>query len=322
MYDVTAIGELLIDFTMSKIYENENVMFERNPGGAPANLLATLAKLNKKTAFIGKVGNDQFGHFLQQVLKNNNIDTKGLVFSQNVNTTLAFVHLDQYGDRSFSFYRNPGADMTLDIEEIDKSIIKNSRVFHFGSVSTTHEPVATATLECVKYAKECGSTISYDPNLRIPLWDSLDHAKEKIFEGLKYTDVLKISEEEFYFITGISDLEEGTKYLYEEYNLSLIFVTLGANGCFYRVGNYVGFKEGINISAIDTTGAGDAFFGGILYQLIEKNLHPSKLNHFDVENIAAFANTVAAISTTKKGGIPSVPSLSELEAFSKNILLK
>lgn len=321
MYDVTAIGELLIDFTFSQIYGDENAMYVRNPGGAPANLLSTLAKFNKKTAFIGKVGNDEFGHFLQQVLKNNNVDTKGLVFSQNVNTTLAFVHLDEYGDRSFSFYRNPGADMTLEIGEIDKSIIKNSRVFHFGSVSTTHEPSATATLESVKHAKESGSIISYDPNLRIHLWDSIDHAKEEIYKGLKYADILKISEEEFYFITGNSDLEEGTQYLYNEYNIPLIFVTLGANGCFYRVGNYVGFKEGISINSIDTTGAGDAFLGAVLYKIIEKKLFPSELNHFEVENIAAFANTVAAISTTKKGGIPSLPSLSEIELFSRNILL-
>ncbi|RBW70788.1 PfkB family carbohydrate kinase [Bacillus taeanensis] len=315
MYDVTALGELLLDFTPNGTSENGSLLLERNPGGAPANVLAALAKLNKQTAFIGKIGNDQFGHFLHEVLKENHINTNGLIFSKDINTTLAFVHLDADGDRSFSFYRNPGADMTLDSKEINKEIIRNSRIFHFGSISMTHEPAAAATLEAVKYAKEQGKIISFDPNLRMSLWDTPDHAKQKILEGLEFADVLKISEEEFQFITGYTDLEEGTKYLCSHYGVSLVFVTMGKKGCFYRIGDYTSIKEGFKVNAVDTTGAGDAFCGGVLYKLIEKGEHPSQLKVFEVENIALFANALAATSTTKKGGIPSMPSLSQVEVF-------
>ncbi|WP_332632532.1 carbohydrate kinase family protein [Halalkalibacter flavus] len=313
MYDVTAIGELLIDFTPYGTSENGGSLFEQNPGGAPANVLVALAKLNKQTGFIGKVGNDQFGHYLKKVMEDHKVDMSGLVFSQDVNTTLAFVHLDEDGDRSFSFYRKPGADMTLDSKEIDKSVIKNSRIFHFGSLSMTHEPAASATLDSAKYAKENGIIVSYDPNLRMPLWSSTEDAKNMIIKGLPFADILKISEEEFQFITGSTDLVKGTGYLCKEYGISLIFVTRGKKGCFYRMKEFTGSKEGIKVATIDTTGAGDAFLGGVLYKILEKGGRPSELEREEVKSIAAFANGVAAVSTTNKGGIPSMPVLSEIE---------
>ncbi|WP_100406163.1 carbohydrate kinase family protein [Bacillus solitudinis] len=313
MYDVTALGELLIDFTPNGTSGNGRSLFEQNPGGAPANVLVALSKLNKQTAFIGKVGNDQFGHYLKKVMVDHKVDTSGLVISQDVNTTLAFVHIDEDGDRSFSFYRKPGADMTLDSKEIDKSVIKNSRIFHFGSLSMTHEPAASATLDSAKYAMENGIIVSYDPNLRLPLWSSPEDAKNMIIKGLPYADVLKISEEEFQFITGYTDLVKGTDYLCKEYGISLVFVTRGKQGCFYRIKNFTGSKEGIKVAAVDTTGAGDAFLGGVLYKILEAGVRPSELKIEEVKEMAAFANRVAAASTTKKGGIPSMPFLSEIE---------
>lgn len=317
MFDVSAIGELLIDFTPNGTVKSENLLFERNPGGAPANLLTALAKLNKKTAFLGKVGNDQFGHFLEGILTKNKIHTEGLVFSDEVPTTLAFVHLDETGDRSFSFYRNPGADMTFTIKELNKEIIRTSRIFHFGSLSLTHEPVRSTTIEAVRFAKENGILISYDPNLRPALWNSLDEAKEQILKGLAFADIVKISEEEFKFLTGSTDVEEGIAHLCEKYNVSLLLVTMGKKGCFYRVGKYTGYKGGFNVATIDTTGAGDAFFGGILFKLLELDLHPKELTLKEMNEITVFANGLASLSTTRLGGIPSMPTNKEVEDFLK-----
>ncbi|MCM2534560.1 PfkB family carbohydrate kinase [Neobacillus pocheonensis] len=323
MHDVVALGEVLIDFTPAGKSENGEVRFERNPGGAPANVLSALAKLGKKTAFIGKVGNDQFGHYLNSVLQKNSIDTKGVVFSNDTNTTLAFVHLDDKGDRSFSFYRNPGADMMLQEQEVDLEIINNSRIFHFGSISLTHEPSASATLKAVAYAKENGLLISYDPNLRVNLWDDLNHARSMIEVGLKFADVLKISEEELEFITGTKDLKKGSKYIYVQFHIKLILVTLGSDGCFYRLGHVVGKCSGYDVDAIDTTGAGDAFLAGIIYQIIEKDYLLSDLSLNEVDKMVSFANAVGALATTKKGAIPAMPSIDEILAlFNKTNCIK
>jgi len=312
MFDVTALGEVLIDFTAAGKSESGEVQFERNPGGAPANVLAALAKLGKKTAFIGKVGNDQFGHYLHSVLSKNNINTKGLVFSNEINTTLAFVHLDEQGDRSFSFYRNPGADMMLKEQEVNLELLDHTRIFHFGTISMTHEPAASATLMAIKYAKEKGQLISFDPNLRVNLWGNLSRAKEMFSIGLGYANVLKISEEELDFISGTKDPDKGTAYIYDQFHTELIFVTMGGEGCFYRLGEKVGKCSGYEVVSIDTTGAGDAFLAGILYQLIEKNQSLSDLSLNDVEEMASFANAVGALATTKKGAIPAMPSVEEI----------
>ncbi|MEH7494379.1 PfkB family carbohydrate kinase, partial [Neobacillus niacini] len=313
MFDVCALGELLIDFTPIGSSKNGNPLFERNPGGAPANVLAALAKLNKKTAFVGKVGDDQFGHFLVGVLNEQGIETAGLRFSKDVPTTLAFVHLDESGDRSFSFYRNPGADITLTSEELKKDIITQSRIFHFGSLSLTHEPVRSATLEALKVAKENHIHISYDPNLRPALWNSLEEAKEQILKGMEFADLVKISEEEFEFLTQSRNLEEGTEHLCEKYNVALFLVTMGEKGCFYRVGEQTGYQKGFKAATIDTTGAGDAFLGGILYKVIELGLHLHGLTLNEMEQVTTFANGLAALSTTRLGGIPSMPTLKEVE---------
>ncbi|MDQ0199812.1 carbohydrate kinase family protein [Neobacillus ginsengisoli] len=323
MYDVIALGEVLIDFTPAGKSENREVQFEQNPGGAPANVLSALAKLGKKTAFIGKVGSDQFGHFLNSVLQNNNVNTKGVVFSKETNTTLAFVHLDDQGDRSFSFYRNPGADMMLNEREIDLKMIDHSRIFHFGSISMTQEPSASATLKAVSFAKENGLLISYDPNLRLSLWEDLNHAKSIIEVGLKFADVLKISEEELEFITGTIDLNMGSEYIYERFHTKLILVTLGSDGCFYRLGFNVGKCSGYEVEAIDTTGAGDAFLAGILYQIIEKDYLLSDLSLDDVNQMVSFANAVGALATMKKGAIPAMPSIEEIhELYNKTNCVK
>ncbi|ADD03328.1 PfkB domain protein [Thermoanaerobacter italicus Ab9] len=318
MYDVVSLGELLIDFTPAGISENGNTLFECNAGGAPANVAAALAKLGKKSAFIGKVGNDQFGLFLMEVLKSLNVDISGLTFSKDVNTTLAFVHLDEKGDRSFNFYRNPGADMMLEEKEVNYNLIKNSKIFHFGSISMTHEPARTATIKSVKYAKENGLLISFDPNLRPPLWKELNDAKKMIQVGLNFADILKISEEELLFLTNMEDLTEGSKMLFEQYNIQLIFITLGVKGCFYRFGSNIGHVSAYDVNAIDTTGAGDAFMGGILYQIIEKEKKLDDYTVDDVEKIIDFANAAGALATTKRGAIPALPSLEEIHELLKN----
>ncbi len=318
MYDVVALGEILIDFTPSGTSENGNNLYEQNPGGAPANVLAVLAKLGRKTAFIGKVGRDQFGYFLKDVLVKLNVDTKGLVFADDVNTTLAFVHLDKTGDRSFTFYRNPGADMSLKEEEVDYNLIKNSKILHFGSLSMTHEPSRTATLKALDFATKNNLIISYDPNLRPPLWQSLEEAKEMMLHGMTYTDILKISEEELYFLTGINDLSAGSAYLRDKYEIKLIFVTLGPKGCFYRIGDYTGLQPALDVKAVDTTGAGDAFLGSVLYKIIEKGKGIEQLTVSEIDSMVSFANTVAGITTTKRGAIPAIPTLKEVEEFIKS----
>jgi sugar/nucleoside kinase (ribokinase family) len=310
MFNVVALGELLIDFTPSGKSSQGNVLFETNPGGAPANVLATLARLGKKTAFIGKVGQDQFGEFLGNVLVENSISAEGLVYSKEVNTTLAFVHLDPTsGDRSFSFYRKPGADTMLTKEDVKFELLDETQIFHFGSLSLTNEPVKSTTFEVLKYVKEKKKIISYDPNLRPALWSSLDKAKETIIEGLKYADILKISEEELLFITGTSNLEEGTSLLVDENNIKLLFVTLGEEGCFYRKGNEVGIVAAYKVNAIDTTGAGDSFFGTALSGIIDKNKSLEELNKEEIEEIVKKANKVGAFVTTKAGAIPAIKQI-------------
>lgn len=313
MYDVVALGELLIDFTPSGTSEKGCTIFEQNPGGAPANVLALLAKLGKKTAFIGKVGEDQFGLFLKNTLENLNIDTTGLILSKEFNTTLAFVHLNDNGDRTFSFYRNPGADMMLTKDELKLDLIHKAKIFHFGSLSLTKEPVISATFKALDYAKAKNKIISYDPNLRTALWDNLDFAKAQIKKGLHYADILKVSEEELLFITDICDMEKATKYLLDNYNIKFIFVTLGEKGCFYRYCNNYGIVESFKVNPVDTTGAGDSFLGAVLYKLIDKDIDNLPIDK--LIKIVRFANAVGALVTTKKGSLSIMPDLNSINSM-------
>lgn len=319
MFDVVALGELLIDFTPAGRSPTGNELFERNPGGAPANVLAALAKLGKSVAFLGMVGHDQFGIYLKSVMEENKINTRGLKISQRANTTLAFVHLNENGDRNFSFYRKPGADMMFSCEDIDYDIINDSKIFHFGSVSMTDEPVASATFKAVEYAKKSGLIISYDPNLRPPLWQCLTDARKKIMKGLEYADILKISEDELEFITQTKDLEEGSEILYDM-GIKIVLVTLGPEGCYYKYKNGQGHLSTYDTKVVDTTGSGDAFLGGVLYCLSNKTIDElDDISKTEFEGMVDFANAMGSLAATKKGGIPSMPGIDEIEECRKTI---
>lgn len=311
MFDVTALGEILIDFTPAGVSPQGNICFERNPGGAPANVAVCISRLGGKAAFIGKVGEDMFGQFLADVLKDQGVEISGLKLDPGVKTTLAFVQLDDKGDRSFSFYRNPGADTALKAHEVDAELVKNSRVFHFGSLSLTDEPARSATLAALTLARESGCTVSYDPNLRPALWKSLEEAREKIKSVMGYADILKISEEELEFLTGEQDLEKGTAKLRAEYGTGLILVTRGAEGSYYRLGDLTGKKATFTrLKAVDTTGAGDSFLGGFLYSMLDRGLsRPEELNEALLDELLTFASAVSSLCVTKKGAIPAMPEL-------------
>lgn len=325
MMDVVALGELLIDFTPAGLSSQDQPMYERNPGGAPANVLAALAKLGRQTAFIGAVGNDAFGSFLQQTLRNAGINVEQLLFTGEAQTTLAFVHLDQSGDRFFTFYRKPGADQLLRAEQIDRQALTAARVFHFGSLSMTDEPARSATLETAAFAKENGLLVSYDPNLRMSLWRDENHAKAAILQGMQYADVVKVSEEELLFLTGTADLEHGPELLLQQFDgIRLLLVTLGAEGSFCITGAGSGKAgltarhHGFEVTTVDTTGAGDAFFGGVLHWLLnEVNWAEPQWTEKKLSGMLAFANAMGALTATGKGAIPSLPTLQQVEALIK-----
>lgn len=313
-YDIAAIGELLIDFTPAGKNEQGNSLFAANPGGAPGNVLALASRLGLQTVLLAKVGDDKFGSFLEGVLESTGIDKKGLVRTNAANTTLAFVHLSDSGDRSFSFYRKPGADMLLDREDIDAQILKNASIFHFGSVSMTSQPSRGATLYAVEAAKRNGSLISYDPNLRPPLWSSLEEAKAVIMEGLVFADILKVSDEELKFITGIDGLLEGSEMLAAEYGIPAILVTLGSKGCFFKYGDLTGIMPAYSVKTIDTTGAGDAFLGAFLYKVVKRGCILDNMTMDEIRSMVDFANAAGSLATTAMGAIPAMPSFEAIEA--------
>lgn len=315
-YDVVALGELLIDFTPAGISDNGNPLFEMNPGGAPANVLIAVAKLGGRCAFIGKVGDDHFGHFLKQTLENNNVDTRGLKCTEQANTTLAFVHLDEKGERSFTFLRNPGADTMLEEHEIEASIIDKGKIFHFGSLSMTHQPAEGATLKAVEYAKHSGKVISYDPNWRPSLWKDVDTARQKMMLGLKYADIVKLSEEELKLLTGEADIDRAAQMVFDM-GAKLVLVTLGDQGCYYMHSSGRGHVPAYQVKVVDTTGAGDAFLGGVLYNISRMDCPIEKMDCHQLERIVRFANATAALCITKRGGIPAMPSLHEVEQLLK-----
>lgn len=310
-YDVLALGELLIDFTENGISGQGNPVLEANPGGAPCNVLAMLNRLGKRTGFIGKVGNDMFGSQLEDALREVGIDTRGLKRDREVHTTLAFVHTGEDGDREFSFYRNPGADMMLTEDEVDEEQIKNSRIFHFGTLSMTHEGVCAATEKAVNVAKENGVLISFDPNLRIPLWKDLGVAKEKMEYGLSKCDVCKISEEEVEFLTGEKDIEKGAAILREKFPVKLFQVTAGAEGSYAFYKDMMVYKPSFKLGGtIETTGAGDTFCGSILHGLLYRDI--DSLTKEDLEQMLTFANAAAYLVTTRKGAIRSMPETDDV----------
>ncbi|HEX9063400.1 MAG TPA: PfkB family carbohydrate kinase [Clostridia bacterium] len=319
MLDVTALGELLIDFTPSGFSKEGNALFEKNPGGAPANVLACISRLGGTAAFIGKVGDDIFGHFLEEVLRKHGIETRGLKFSKEAKTTLAFVELDNKGDRSFSFYRNPGADTLLEPSDIDVELIKSSKIFHFGSLSLTDEPSKSATLAAIKTARESGCILSYDPNLRPALWKSQNDAKENISSLLGYADILKVSEEELEFLTGGNGLDKGSLKLCKSYGIKIILVTRGPEGCYYRFEDVTGESPAFrDVNTVDTTGAGDAFLGGFLHSFLYGGGKFEGLTKDSLAGMVEFANAAASLSTSKKGAIPAMPGLSDVhELLSK-----
>lgn len=321
MYDVVALGELLIDFLQKGVSASGSPNFEANPGGAPCNLLACISALGGKTAFIGKVGRDIFGSQLKNAIESVGIDAGGLVFSGAEPTTLAFVKIHEDGDREFSFYRNNSADTQLRVDEVDMNLIRQGKIFHFGSLSLTHKPAERATKAAVTEAKQNDLIVSFDPNLRAGLWSSLDFAGKQIQWGLSQADAVKISDEELVFVTGEKDLEKGRRALAEEHpNISLLLVTCGKSGSYAFCGENTAFCEASSHKAIDTTGAGDTFFGACLYQLLEMGYCRSSLKNLSHEEMCRMlkrANTAAGIITTRNGALSVMPSESEISEAMK-----
>jgi fructokinase len=315
MYDVVALGESLIDCTPAGINDMGMPMFSCNPGGAPANVLAMNARLGGKTAFIGKVGRDAFGEFLKRTMDKAGVDTRGLCMSGEYKTTLAFVQLNEKGDRSFSFYRKPGADVMLTTGEVDNSLLMSCKIFHFGSVSLTDEPCRTATLQAVRIAKESGALISYDPNYRPALWESPEKAKEILTEAVSLADLLKVSDEEMTLITGEKDLETGTKKL-AAMGPPVVLVTMGENGSYFYTPAGCGLLPAYPVKAVDTTGAGDAFLGALHNCIQKKSLHELvTMKREEWVSMMQFANAAGGLTASKKGAIPAMPQRSEMMAL-------
>lgn len=309
--DVTALGELLIDFTENGSGESGNPIFEANPGGAPCNVLAMLSKLGKKTAFIGKVGEDMFGRQLSEAVKSVEICTDGLVMDKNVPTTLAFVHTLAGGEREFSFIRYPGADMMLTKSEVNADIIRDSKIFHFGTLSSTHEGVREATRYAIDTAIESGALLSFDPNLREPLWKSLDDAKKEIEYGLSKCNILKISDNEIEFLLGHSDYDKAALQLMEKYkNIRLIFITLGGDGSCAYTRKAKAKAPVYDVKTVEKTGAGDTFFGCALNFVLENDI--DSLNETRLTELLRFANAGASLITTRKGALKVMPDMQEI----------
>ena len=315
-YDVIALGELLIDFTQNGLSEQGNGLFEANPGGAPCNVLSMLNNLGKKTSFIGKVGNDQFGKTLKKALEELGIGTENLLMDNEVHTTLALVHTFADGDRDFSFYRNPGADMMLTMDELNLDLVRDTRIFHFGTLSMTHDGIRATTKKAVEAAKEAGALISFDPNLREPLWDSLDNAKEQVRWGLGKCDVLKISDNEIQWLTGEEDFTAGVKKIREEFPIPLILVSMGRDGSrAYYGDHYVEVAPFLQENTIETTGAGDTFCACVLNYVLEHDLEA--LTDEQLKEMLTFANAAASIITTRKGALRVMPTREEVLDFLK-----
>lgn len=316
-YDVTALGELLIDFTENGKSGQGNPLFEANPGGAPCNVLAMLSKLGHKTAFVGKVGNDFFGEQLKDAITEVGIDAAYLRMDEQVHTTLAMVHTYPDGDRDFSFYRDPGADMMLAEDEIPEELIKDSDIFHFGTLSMTHEGVRAATKKAIRIAKEAGALISFDPNLRPPLWKDMNEARIQVLYGLENCHILKISDNEIQWLTGKEDYTEGVEWINERYRIPLILVSMGKQGSrAYYKGMMVEVSPFLQKNTVETTGAGDTFCGCVLHYICEHGL--SDLSEDNLREMLVFANAAASLITTRKGALRVMPEMGEVEALIEN----
>lgn len=315
-FDVIALGELLIDFTENGISDQGNPLLEANPGGAPCNVLAMLNKLGKKTAFIGKVGNDQFGHRLKKIVEESGTDVTNLLMDDEIPTTLAFVYTFPDGDRDFSFYRKPGADMMLKRSEISEELIKESKIFHFGTLSSTHKEVREATRYALSVAKENGLLISFDPNLRVPLWNNLDEARTEIEYGLAHCDILKISDNEVEFLTGTTDYHKGIEQLREKYPIPFICLTLGREGSrAYYKDLVVEAEPFLQENTIETTGAGDTFTACMLNFILDYGL--DQLDEEKIKTLLTFANAGASLITTRKGALKVMPEKEDILALIK-----
>ena len=310
MTDITTIGEVLIDLTQSGVTEQGIPRFDANPGGAPANLAVAAARLGARTAFIGRVGNDSFGDYLKRCLAENGVDVRGMSVDEKARTTLAVVALDERGERTFSFYRDPSADVNLSMEHVPMELLGGTKVLHFGSVSLTAEPARTATLEAAKTAKASGAIVSYDPNYRASLWPDEETAVRNMTEPLSMVDILKVSDEELPLLTGCTDPEKGSARLAEK-GVRLVLVTLGAHGAFYRFDGHTGHVPGVPCQVGDTNGSGDTFFGAALSQLVKLS-SLDQLTVPELERILAFANKAASITTSRHGAIPAMPTLAEV----------
>lgn len=311
-YDVVALGELLIDFTENGSSEQGNPLFEANPGGAPCNVLAMLAKLGYQTGFIGKVGKDFFGEQLKRSIQEVGIDAGCLMMDSDVHTTLALVHTFSDGDREFSFYRNPGADMMLTADEVPVEPLENTRIFHFGTLSMTHEKVREATKRAIGIAEKAGAVISMDPNLRPPLWESLNLAKEQVLYGLEHCQILKISDNEIEWLTGEKDYTAGVNWIRSRYEIPLILVTMGKNGSrAYYKDMIVEAAPFLRENTIETTGAGDTFCGCMLGYVLKHDLE--NLTEKQLKEMLTFANAAASKITTRKGALRVMPSIEEIQ---------
>ena len=314
MFDITAFGELLIDYTQAGVSPSGMKLFEQNPGGAPANVLACAAKLGQETAFIGKIGADMQGDFLRKTLRDAKINTQGLVTDENFFTTLAFVSLKANGERSFSFARKPGADLQIRTEDVELSIIQNSRIFHFGSLSLTDNPARDTTLFALQEARKANCIISYDPNYRPLLWKSEAQAKEQMRSVLPFVDLIKISDEEMELLTGYKESESAAKSLIDS-GIKVVAITLGEKGAIIATKDECDTVPAFCVKAVDTTGAGDAFWGAFLYSVGETGKKIRELGFAELRDITKFANAAAAICVTKRGAIPAMPELRDIKAI-------
>lgn len=311
MTDIITLGELLIDLTQSGSDENGNGIFTAFPGGAPANVAVAASRLGASTGFIGKVGNDSFGHNLAEVLKKDNVDIRGLYYDDDQPTTMAIVSVDASGERDFSFYRKPGADTQLTADEAVKALSAElPKILHVGSLSMTTSPGKEACVEAVRYAKENGSVISYDPNYRAALWDSEEHAIEMMKVLLPYADILKVSDEEMVMLTGTDDFEEGSRIL-SEYGCGIVMVTLGSDGVFVRMGSRSATVPGYSVEVADTNGAGDTFLGAMLKQIAD-GVSTSVDVWNQILNMVRYANKAASLTCSRHGAIPAMPTKEEV----------
>ncbi len=311
MSEFLTFGELLIDFTPSGELGGQK-LFMQNAGGAVANVAVAMARFGVSSGYSGMVGNDAFGHYLKDVLNDKGVDTSGLIVSDIYNTTLAFVHLFSNGDRDFSFYRKPGADIMYSADMVDEDAIRKARVFHFGSLSLTDEPARSATMKMLQIAKDAGVVVSYDPNYRAPLWSDEKTAKKMMLEGMTYADILKISDNEIDFLFGEMSYEQAAQMLLSR-GIKLVFITMGSEGAIYAHRAGIGKAAPFAAQAVDATGAGDCFTGGVLSQFMQSGKTLAELTLNDISGFARFANAAASICVEGKGGIPSIPCLNKVE---------